>query len=226
MVKVLIVEDEREIAAHVAKYIVREGFQSIVLNSGEFVIETVKKELPDIIVLDVMLPIKDGITCCNEIRKFSDIPIIMLTARKTENDRIIGLKAGVDDYVCKPFSAKELMLRIQAVLKRAGIFNENKVEGLQLDKNGYFLRYNDQQIKLTHLEFALLNFLSQKPGRIYSREQILEFVYNNDRDISDRAIDSHIKNIRKKIRAINIDQNIIENYLWSWLSFRTDRVSV
>ena len=210
MIKVLIVEDEREIAAQVSKYIVREGYKSIVLNSGEMVIETVKNELPDIIILDVMLPVKDGVACCKEIREFSDTPIIMLTARKTENDRIIGLQAGVDDYVCKPFSAKELMLRIKAVLKRSGIVNEAVSTGLQLDKNGYLLKYNDKEVKLTNLEFSLLNLLSQKPGRIFSREQIIEFAYNNDRDISDRAIDSHIKNIRKKIRAINIEQNVIE----------------
>ena len=210
MIKVLIVEDEREIAAHVAKYIAHEGFQAIVLNSGEMVIDTVKKELPDIIILDVMLPVKDGVTCCKEIRAFSDIPIIMLTARKTEHDRIIGLQAGVDDYVCKPFSAKELMLRIQAVLKRSGVENNVIAPGLQLDKNGYLLKYNSQEIKLTHLEFSLLSLLSQKPGRIYSREQIIELAYNNQPDISDRAIDSHIKNIRKKIRSLNIDQNVIE----------------
>ena len=120
MAKILVVEDEREIAAQVAKYIVRENYEPIILNSGERVIETVKTQSPDIIILDVMLPVKNGVECCKEIREFSDIPIIMLTARKTENDRIVGLKAGVDDYVCKPFSAKELMLRISAVLKRYG----------------------------------------------------------------------------------------------------------
>jgi len=210
MIKVLIVEDEREIAAQVAKYITREKYKPIVLNSGEKVIETVKNELPDIILLDVMLPVKDGVTCCKEIRAFSDTPIIMLTARKTESDRILGLQAGVDDYVCKPFSAKELMLRIQAVLKRSGVVQDVVSTGLQLDKNGYLLKYNKQEIKLTHLEFSLLNLLSKKPGRIYSRAQIIELAYNNDRDISDRAIDSHIKNIRKKLRLINIDKNVIE----------------
>jgi len=210
MVKILIVEDEREIAAQVAKYIIREGHKPIILNSGEFVIETVKQELPDLIVLDVMLPVKNGVTCCKEIRSFSDIPIIMLTARKTENDRVVGLQAGVDDYVCKPFSAKELMLRIQAILRRSGISSKNEVNGLQLDKNGFLLKYNDKEVKLTNLEFSLLNLLIHKPGRIFSREQIIELAYKNDRDISDRAIDSHIKNIRKKVRSINIEQNIIE----------------
>jgi two-component system response regulator BaeR len=210
MIKVLVVEDEREIAAQVAKYITREGYKPIVLNSGEMVIETVKEELPDIIILDVMLPIKDGVTCCKEIREFSDIPIIMLTARKTENDRIMGLQAGVDDYVCKPFSAKELMLRIQAILKRSGIAIAQETSGLILDKNGFFLKFNGKNIKLTNLEFSLLNLLMQKPGRIYSREQIIELAYNNASNVSDRAIDSHIKNIRKKVRALNIDNNIIE----------------
>jgi len=134
----------------------------------------------------------------------------MLTARKTENDRVVGLQAGVDDYVCKPFSAKELMLRIQAILRRSGISSKNEVNGLQLDKNGFLLKYNDKEVKLTNLEFSLLNLLIHKPGRIFSREQIIELAYKNDRDISDRAIDSHIKNIRKKVRSINIEQNIIE----------------
>ena len=210
MIKVLVVEDEREIAAQLAKYIVREGYQPVILNSGETVIETVKQELPDIIILDVMLPVKDGVRCCKEIREFSEIPIIMLTAKKGESDRILGLQAGVDDYVCKPFSAKELMLRVNVILKRSGIANKRVIEGLQLDKYGYLLRIDNKEVKLTNLEFSLLNLLMQKSGRIYSRSQIIELAYKNDRGISDRAIDSHIKNIRKKIRSLGIEANMIE----------------
>jgi len=211
MIKVLVVEDEREIAAQVAKYITREGYKPIILNSGEHVINTVKQDLPDIIILDVMLPSKDGVQCCKEIRAFSDIPIIMLTAKKTENDRIVGLQAGVDDYVCKPFSAKELMLRIQAVLKRFGKTKPSEaITGLYLDKDGLFLRYQQKQVKLTLLEFSLVQLLMQKAGRIYSREQIIELAYKDERDISDRAIDSHIKNIRKKLRTLDIKENVIE----------------
>jgi len=211
MIKVLVVEDESMIAAQVAKYITHEGYQPIILNSGEKVIETVKSQLPDIIILDVMLPVKDGVTCCKEIRNFSDTPIIMLTAKKTENDRVIGLQAGVDDYVYKPFSAKELMLRIKAILKRVGISNTtDESAGLVLDKNGFLLKYQHNEVKLTNLEFSLLKLLMFKPGRIYSREQILTLAYNNNRDISERAIDSHIKNIRKKIKQINVTHNVIE----------------
>ncbi|MCP4324481.1 MAG: response regulator transcription factor [Alteromonadales bacterium] len=210
MLKILIVEDEIEIAAQLAKYVVRDGFKPIILNSGEQVIETVKLEQPDIIILDVMLPVKDGITCCKEIRDFSEIPIIMLTAKKSENDRIAGLIAGVDDYVCKPFSANELMLRIKAIIKRANIKLEKNCAGLHLEKNGYLLKYNKNEVKLTYLEFALLSLLMKMPGRIYSRKQIIELAYQNERDVSDRAIDSHIKNIRKKVRSIGITNQIIE----------------
>ena len=210
MIKVLVVEDEREIAAYLAKYITREGLHPIVLNSGEKVIETVKSELPDIILLDVMLPVKDGLQCCKEIREFSNTPIIMLTAKRADKDRIEGLQAGVDDYVCKPFNAKELMLRIQAVLKRAGISKKEASTGLHLDKDSFRLKYNQQEIKLTTLEFSLLNLLMQNPERTYSREQIIELAYQHEPDISDRAIDSHIKNIRKKIKQLHIEQNLIE----------------
>ncbi len=210
MIKVLIVEDEPEIAAQVAKYATNNGYQPIVLNSGERVVEVVKLEMPDIIVLDVMLPVKDGVECCQDIRQFSDVPIIMLTAKKTENDRITGLQSGVDDYVCKPFSAKELMLRIKAILKRYGKGVEITNTGLYLDKSGFSLNYQTQTTKLTNLEFSLLSLLMQNPGRNYSREQIISLAYKNDRDISDRAIDSHIKNIRKKFRSLGIEHNLIE----------------
>jgi len=150
------------------------------------------------------------VQCCKEIREFSDTPIIMLTAKKTENDRIIGLQAGVDDYVCKPFSAKELMLRIQAILKRSGIDSKQDISGLYLDKNGLLMCYQGEQVKLTLLEFSLMGLLMKKVGRIYSRGQIIDLAYKNEPDISDRAIDSHIKNIRKKLRTLNVENNAIE----------------
>jgi two-component system response regulator BaeR len=120
------------------------------------------------------------------------------------------LQAGVDHYVCKPFSAKELMLRIQVILKRAGVNTVQNFSGLQLDKNGFIMKFNDKEVRLTNLEFTLLNLLMQNSGRIYSREQIIELAYKNESNISDRAIDSHIKNIRKKVRLLDIENNIIE----------------
>ena len=210
MIKVLVVEDEIRITAQIANYLVNEGYQPIILHSGENVVDTVKNELPDIIILDVMLPVKDGVTCCREIREFSDIPILMLTAKKAENDRIIGLEAGVDDYVCKPFSVKELMLRIKVILKRVGIEGKPAVTALFLDKNSASLKYQDNAVGLTSMEFSFLRLLMQKSGRVYSREQLIDFSYKKDGDTLGKTIDSHIKNIRKKIVKLGVNEMVIE----------------
>jgi len=209
MTKILIVEDERQIAEYLNKYLKNAGFDTLLLNNGEKVIETVKVESPDLILLDVMLPIKDGVTCCKELRVFSDVPVIMLTAKIAEIDRIIGLEAGADDYVCKPFNAKELVLRVKAVLKRFHIVDS--IKGLVLDKSGHQLKYqHSEAIKLTKLEFALMQLLYAKPSRIFSRQQIMDLAYQEERDITERAVDSHVKNLRKKIRSLGIDSVVIE----------------
>jgi two-component system response regulator BaeR len=208
MAKILVVEDESQIAKYIYKYLTLGGFDVVLLNSGEFVIQTVQQESPSLILLDVMLPIKDGVTCCKEIREFSDVPIIMLTAKIAEIDRIIGLEAGADDYVCKPFSAKELVLRVKALLRR---FKITEVQsGLSLNKNVLKLEYQNESVKLTKLEFGLMELLHGKPSRIFSRQQIMDIAYLEEKDITDRAVDSHVKNLRKKIRLLNIDSVVIE----------------
>jgi two-component system response regulator BaeR len=209
MTKILIVEDERQIAEYLNKYLKNSGFETLILNNGENVIQTVRSELPDLILLDVMLPIKDGITCCKELRVFSDVPVIMLTAKITEIDRIIGLEAGADDYVCKPLNAKELVLRVKAILKRFNVVDT--IEGLYLDRSAYQLTYQQTaSIKLTKLEFTLMNLLYSKPSRIYSRQQIMDLAYIEERDITERAVDSHVKNLRKKIRSLGIDTVVVD----------------
>lgn len=208
--KILVVEDEIQIAGKIAKYLAKNDYKPIVLNSGELVVETVKTEFPDLIVLDIMLPVKDGIECCKEIRSFTNTPIIMLTAKKSENDRVLGLRLGADDYVCKPFSAKELILRIDAIVRRCSIKKPTIQDGIFLDKEGYVLKKLDKKVNLTRLEFSLFSLLYNRPGRIFSRGQIIELAYKTEKDISERAIDSHVKNIRKKVKAIGIEQNIIE----------------
>lgn len=208
MVKVLVAEDDLQIAEYLVKYLDHTGFQSKVLHSGEWVVDTVKSEQPDLIILDVMLPVKDGVQVCKEIREFSDVPIVMLTAKVSEIDRIIGLEAGVDDYVCKPFSAKELMLRLKAILKRFKITVSE--QPLALNSETLQLSYQGNQVKLTKLEFALMSLLYGKPNRIFSRQQIMDMAYTEEKDITDRAIDSHVKNLRKKIRNLNIEDTVIE----------------
>jgi len=208
MAKILIVEDERQIAEYVYKYLTKAGFEAVVLNSGEHVIETVKAEYPDLVLLDVMLPVKDGVTCCQEIRQFSDVAVVMLTAKINDIDRIIGLEAGADDYVCKPFNAKELVLRVKAILKRFNIVT--KENSFLLDANTLQIKHQEKAVKLTKLEYALMQLLYSKPSRIFSRQQIMSLAYTEEKDITDRAIDSHVKNIRKKIKSIGIEQVVID----------------
>ena len=208
MAKVLIVEDERQIAAYLVKYLKHSGFDTLVLNSGERVTETVKSEQPDLIILDVMLPVKDGVTVCKEVRAFSDVAIMMLTAKVTEIDRIIGLEAGADDYVCKPFNAKELVLRVKAILKRLNIATDN--HKLHLSGATQQLGFADKKVKLTKLEFALMALLYGKPSRIFSRQQIMDLAYVEEKNITDRAVDSHVKNLRKKIKSLGINDTVIE----------------
>ncbi|WNC72516.1 response regulator [Thalassotalea psychrophila] len=208
MIKILVVEDESQIAKYIYKYLTLEGFEVTLLNSGEFFIQTVQQDPPSLVVLDLMLPVKDGVACCKELREFSDIPVIMLTAKSTEVDRIIGLEAGADDYVCKPFSAKELVLRVKAILRRFKIAETQS--GLILNKGSLKLEYQDDSIKLTKLEFSLMELLYRKPSRIFSRQQIMSIAYMEEKDITDRAVDSHVKNLRKKIRSLNIESIVID----------------
>ena len=209
MKKILIVEDEEAISKYLTKFLQKENFDVKALATGTNIHEYYQEYQPSLIILDVMLPGKDGITCCKEIRAISDVPIIMLTAKVEEIDRIIGLRAGADDYVCKPFSAVELVLRIQQILKRAekpAIDNS-----FVLNEQNYLLSYEGNSAELTQLEFALFQVLYKCPSRIFSRDEIIERAYPDRRDIFDRAIDSHVKNIRKKIKTLSIETAVIES---------------
>lgn len=210
MYKILIVEDDITIAEQVSKFLKYEGFQVNILHSGLHAVETIKNNSFDLLILDLMLPDKNGVTCCQEIRTFSEIPIVMLTAKVEEIERIIGLQAGADDYICKPFSAQELVLRIKAILKRIAP-QQVLTNSLQLNTENFVLSYQNKEVALSHIEFSLLNLLYQKPSRIYSRQQMIDLAYPDDRGISDRAVDSQIKNIRKKIETLGLEGSIIES---------------
>lgn len=213
MANILIVEDDLEIAENVALFLQASNFTTQHLESGEYVVETVRENEPDLILLDLMLPVMDGLECCKQIRTFSEVPIVMLTAKTQEISRLIGLEAGADDYICKPFSAPELVLRIKAILKRTLKHKTKEVEDkdFQLNMETFQLSYQGKNAELTHLEFNLFAVLYQQPLRIYSRAQILDLAYSDMRDISDRAIDSHVKNIRLKAKKIGMEANIIES---------------
>jgi two-component system response regulator BaeR len=209
MMNILIVEDDLEIADSLNMFLHASGFDTEHLASGEKVIETVKDSKPDLILLDVMLPNVDGVTCCKRIREFSDVPIIIMTAKVEEIDRLIGLEAGADDYVCKPFSAMELILRIKAILKRS---NKNSSQNeFMLNHETYQVFYQNNVAELTHVEFSLFNLLYSRPRQIFSRNQILDLAYPDSHDISDRTIDTHIKNIRNKVKQLGVENSVIDS---------------
>ena len=216
MEQVLIVEDEPKIADLLQKYLQNANFRTHCIKDGLQVVDWVQQEKPNLILLDVMLPGKDGLEICKDIRRFSAVPIIMLTARVEEIDRLLGLELGADDYICKPFSPREVVARIKAVLRRTQINPASETETpplnkLELDRNRLIVRYQEQETVLTLVEFELLDILQQQPGRIFGRNHLMEKVYPDNRIVSDRTIDSHIKKLRKKLAEIAPEQELIHS---------------
>lgn len=212
--KILIVEDEPKIASLLGEYFQRDGFSCLILNEGTHAVETALNERVDLVVLDLMLPGKDGLTICRELRQRSAVPILMLTAREDELDRLLGLELGADDYVCKPFSPREVVARARAILRRA-----NKTiaapaqtlsyQQLQLVYESFSCTADGAQVELTPVEFKLLWTLLSAPGRIFTRPQLMDAIYTDQRIVSDRTIDSHLRNIRKKLLA-HLDHDPIQ----------------
>lgn len=203
---ILIVEDEPKIAQVLVEFLHLEGFKTCVEGDGLKVVDFVKSKQPSLIILDVMLPNKDGLTICKEIRQFSNVPIIMATARVDEIDRLLGLGIGADDYVCKPFSPREVVARVQTVLRRTESVKESVVETLcykmiEMDLDRYTCHVSEEAIQLTPVEFRLLAFLLKKPGVVYSRDNLMRVCYEDERIVSVRTIDSHMKNLRSKLSA-------------------------
>ena len=216
MEQVLIVEDEPKIADLLQKYLQNANFRTHCIKDGLQVVDWVQQEKPNLILLDVMLPGKDGLEICKDIRRFSAVPIIMLTARVEEIDRLLGLELGADDYICKPFSPREVVARIKAVLRRTQLNPASETETpslnkLELDRNRLIVRYQEQETVLTLVEFELLDILQQQPGRIFGRNHLMEKVYPDNRIVSDRTIDSHIKKLRKKLAEIAPEQELIHS---------------
>jgi two-component system, OmpR family, response regulator BaeR len=199
---ILIVEDERKLADLLRDYLSEAGYTVSWLDRGDRVVSRVKQDPPGLVLLDIMLPGTDGTEVCREIRKFSKIPILMITARVEEVDRIIGLELGADDYICKPFSPREVVARVKAVLRRAYSEPETTrlaVGPISLDETSRRVSVDDEVLTLTPSEFGLLKIMMAHPGRVYSRSELLDKVQGYQFEGYDRTIDTHIKNIRKKI---------------------------
>ena len=200
---ILIVEDEPKIAGLLEDYLRSHGgYRCRTVHRGDEAVSSFRAEPADLVLLDLMLPGLDGIEVCKRLRAESSVPIIMLTARTEEIDRLLGLELGADDYICKPFSPREVVARVKAVLRRSRMDPANAAPGgLVLDRERFVATLNGSPLDLTAVEFALLEALHTRPGRVLSREQLLDHMYDDYRVVSDRAVDTHIKNLRKKISA-------------------------
>jgi two-component system, OmpR family, response regulator BaeR len=201
---ILVVEDEDKIAQVLCDYLRQQGYNTHRLARGDEVEHWVRNHPVDLILLDVMLPGKSGLELCRELRAFSDAAIIMVTARVEEIDRLLGLELGADDYICKPFSPREVVARVATVLRRTRRSQTAapKAGGLVLDEAGWRATLDGHPLDLTAVEFKLLSVLASQPGRIFSRDQLMDAMYRDERIVADRTVDSHIKKLRRKIADV------------------------
>jgi len=206
--QILIVEDEADLAALIADYVVAAGYAAQVIADGKVALDHIRQRLPQLIILDLTLPGLDGISLCRAVREISDVPIIMVTARVEEIDRLLGLDVGADDYLCKPFSPRELIARVKAVLRRsAGAAPSSGL--IEIDEERQIVRVRSTAVKLTPTEFRLFAAMAKRPGMIHSRAQLLDVARSDNLDVTDRSIDSHVKNLRRKLGAAASDTEII-----------------
>ena len=201
MPHILIVEDDLKIAALLVDYLQASEFKTTHLINGQDAVDLMRQQQFDLTLLDLMLPGLDGLEVCKTVRKFSQIPIIMLTARIDEIDRLLGLELGADDYVCKPFSPREVVARVKAHLRRAAgnLVPIGTTSQFVVEKEAMRILVSGNVLNLTPVEFRILAEMVNHPGRVYSRQHLLDLLHEDQRDTSDRAVDSHIKNIRRKI---------------------------
>lgn len=200
---ILIVEDDVKIAALLADYLEAAGWHTTRIKDGRAAVEEARARPPDLILLDLMLPELDGIEVCRQVRAFSQAPIIMLTARVDEVDRLLGLDTGADDYVCKPFSPREVVARARVHLRRTlAAPAQSAGAGWQVDRRTLRILRSGAALPLTPVEFRILAELIEHPERVYSRQQLLDIAHQDQRDINDRTVDSHVKNIRRKLEAL------------------------
>lgn len=207
---VWVVEDSEKIASLLIDYLKAKNFRTKWFDTGKGVVDAVSQSPPDLILLDVMLPVVDGMTICKEIRAFSDVPIIFLTAKVEEIDRLLGLELGADDYICKPFSPREVIARVTAVLRRTERQGDGGGKGpFEVLESQHQIAVNGKALPLTPNEYNLMKTFLKHPGRVYSRDQLLDHLYTDFRAVTDRTIDTHIKNLRKKIEARLPGQSLI-----------------
>jgi len=212
--KIAIVEDEPKLARILQGYLQKDGYDTVLFDNGQIALNEILACPPDLVLLDLMLPGLDGMNVCRQLRQQLDVPIIMMTARVEEVDRLLGLEIGADDYICKPFSPREAVARVKAVLRRTHPVTGQPADtsGFVLDEEKAVVRLSgDKCCTLTLVELRLLKTLSAKPGQIFSRDQLMQRIYMDNRVVSDRTIDSHVKKIRQKLGEVQPDVEYVHS---------------
>ncbi len=231
---ILLVEDEIILGQTLAAYLRKDGFTAEHITDGAQVMDAFKQYQPVMVLLDLMLPNIDGISLCRMIRQHSSVPIIMLTARVDEIDRLLGLEIGADDYVCKPYSPREVVARVKAVLRRystsapehAPEHAQHFSSPLVIDENAMDARWNGTSLGLTVVEFRLLLTMAKEPRRVFSRDQLIDKIYNDQRIVSDRTIDSHITKLRRKLNQLCSTDDIIRSVYGAGYKFEQPLITV
>ncbi|MGB2078199.1 MAG: response regulator [Vibrio sp.] len=213
-VQILIVEDEPTLAQILAEYLTQAGFEPHILSDGLAVIDWVKSNSVALIILDLMLPGRDGLDIYRELRTFSHVPVMMATAKVEEIDRLLGLELGADDYICKPYSAREVVARVKNVLRRSQMAVESESKSpqvIEVNSKTMQARYFQQNLTLTPAEFQLLSVFVKHPSQVFNRDQLMQQIYPDHRVVFDRTIDTHIKNLRKKLQQVEPSYNPIKS---------------
>ncbi len=217
MYKILLIDDDKDLCNLLERELKNENFEVIVCHDGQTGLDTFKKQNYQLIILDIMLPAMNGYDVLTEIRKLNNVPVLMLTAKDSEIDKVSGLRLGADDYLTKPFLMAEFVARVQSLIRRFTVFNNHteenitlKFKGLQIDVTLRTVLLNDNQIYLTAREFDLLYFLASNQGRVFTKEQIYTHVWNNEYSYDDRNIMSFVSKLRKKIKNEKLDIDYIQ----------------
>ncbi|MGZ5089109.1 MAG: response regulator [Usitatibacter sp.] len=210
-VRILIVEDEPKLAKLLDDYLRASGYDTECIGDGREVVPAVQRRRPDLILLDLMLPGLGGLDVFKAVRAVADIPVVMVTALVEEVDRLVGLELGADDYICKPYSPREVVARVKAVLRRGAHERDAKAAGLALDESRYEAILDGVLLDLTPVEFRLLKTLAARPGRIFPRAELLDSLYADHRVVADRTVDSHVKNLRRKLQKVRGDEDLVRS---------------
>lgn len=208
---ILIVEDEVSLAQVLSEYLSQSGFVTHVIIDGSLVMDWVKNNPVDLMILDLMLPGKSGLDIYRELRTFSDVPVVMATARVDEIDRLVGLELGADDYICKPYSPREVVVRVKNILRRSTDEVKADARVLSINENTMQVLVKGKEVSLTRAEFRLLSHFHQHKEQVFSREQLMSQIYSDNRVVTDRTIDSHIKNLRRKIQNVDAEVDCIQS---------------